>query len=53
MSILNSTVFQGFSGKMSAIFCTKLFLILVFVQYLSQERCFLLKNMMALILNNT
>jgi hypothetical protein len=52
VSILNFTVFKGFSEK-AVIFCGKLFLILVFVQDLSQERCFLLEKLMALILKNS
>jgi hypothetical protein len=52
VNILNFTVFKGFPEK-AVIFCGKLFLILVFVQDLSQERCFLLENLMALILKNS
>ena len=39
VSILNFAVFKGFPEK-DVIFCSKLFLILVFVQDFSQERCF-------------
>jgi hypothetical protein len=52
MNILNPVISRVFPEK-AAIFCSKLFLILVFFQDLSPERCFSLEKMMALILNNS